>query len=195
MKNKKVTILVEGAFMVALAVVLSFIRVIKLPWGGSVTLFSMLPVVLFSIRRGLKYGFAVSFIFSIFELFQGITDGLFGWGLSVPMLLACICIDYIGAYSVIGIAGIFRKKNTAGYIAGIIIAILFRFMFHFVSGVVIWHSIGKLWNGFSTENSFLYSFCYNAAYMLPEMIITIIAAVILVKIPQTKKLLTEFIKE
>lgn len=195
MKNKKVTIMVEGAVMIALAVVLSFIRVIKLPWGGSVTLFSMLPIMLFSIRRGLKYGFAVSFIFSLFELFQGITDGLFGWGLTIPMLLACICIDYIGAYSVIGIAGIFRKKNTAGYISGIILAVFIRFMFHFISGVVIWHSIGKLWGEFSTENSFIYSLCYNAAYMLPEMIITVIAAVILIKIPQTKKLLTEFISE
>lgn len=195
MKNKKVTMMVEGAVMIALAVVLSFIRVIKLPWGGSVTLFSMLPIMLFSIRRGLKYGFAVSFIFSLFELFQGITDGLFGWGLTIPMLLACICIDYIGAYSVIGIAGIFRNKNTAGYISGIILAVFIRFMFHFISGVVIWHSIGKLWGEFSTENSFVYSFCYNAAYMLPEMIITIIAAVILIKIPQTKKLLTEFISK
>ncbi len=193
MKNKKVTILVEGAVMVALAVVLSFVRIIKLPWGGSVTLFSMLPIVLFSIRRGLKHGIAVSFIFSVFELFQGITDGLFGWGLSLPMLIACIFIDYIGAYTVIGIAGMFRKKDVGGYIAGIVIAIFMRFMFHFVSGVVIWHSIGKLWNGFSTENSVVYSLCYNAAYMLPEMIITIIAAVILVKIPQTKKLLKELI--
>ena len=48
MKNTKV--LVEGAIMIALATVLSFIRIIKLPWGGSITLLSMLPITLYSAR-------------------------------------------------------------------------------------------------------------------------------------------------
>ena len=59
MQNTKTKILVEGAVMVALATVLSFIRVFKLPWGGSITLLSMLPIVLFSIRRGVSWGLIV----------------------------------------------------------------------------------------------------------------------------------------
>ena len=191
MKNTKTKILVEGAAMVALATVLSYIRVFKLPWGGSITLLSMLPIALFSIRRGLKTGFAVSFAFSLLQFFQGVSDGLFGWGLTPGMLIACILLDYIGAYTVLGIAGIFRKKGFLGWIGGTALAVALRFLFHFASGVIIWHSFGELWNGFSTDNTFLYSFLYNGCYMLPELIFTLVGAVALLSAPQTKRLLLD----
>lgn len=187
MKNTKV--LVEGAIMVALATVLCFIRIFKLPWGGSVTLLSMLPIVLFSIKRGVKAGMAVSVLFSLVQLFQGILDGLFGWGLTPGTLIACIFLDYVLAYSVLGIAGIFRKKKMAGWLAGITLAIVLRFLVHFISGVVIWGSFGELWEGFSTDNSVIYSLLYNGCYMLPELIFTLIGAFALLKVPQTSRLL------
>ncbi|MGN0167014.1 MAG: energy-coupled thiamine transporter ThiT [Acetatifactor sp.] len=189
MQNTKTKILVEGAAMVALATVLSFIRVFKLPWGGSVTLLSMLPIVLFSIRRGLKPGFIVSFVYALIQFAQGIMDGLFGWGLTPGMLIACIILDYIGAFTILGIAGLFRKKGLPGWIGGISLAVGLRFLFHFFSGVVIWHSFGELWNGFSTENTYLYSFLYNGCYMLPELIFTLVGAVALLSAPQTKRFL------
>ncbi len=187
--NNKTKILVEGAVMVALATVLSFIRVFRLPWGGSVTLLSMLPVVLFSIRRGIGPGLTVSFVYSLIQFTQSVIDGLFGWGLTPGILLACIFLDYIGAFFVLGIAGIFRKKNLPGWICGISLAVTLRFTFHFLSGAVIWHSYGELWQGFSTENSWLYSFLYNGCYMLPELIFTLAGAVALLAAPQTKRLL------
>lgn len=189
MKNNKTKILVEGAVMVALATVLSFIRVFKLPWGGSVTLLSMLPIVLFSIRRGIKSGFAVSFVYALIQFGQGVMDGLFGWGLTPAMLFACIALDYIGAFTILGIAGLFRKKGLSGWIGGISLAVCLRFAFHFLSGVIIWHSFGELWNGFYTENTYLYSFLYNGCYMLPELIFTLAGAVALLSAPQTKRLL------
>lgn len=188
MQSKKVRIMVEGAVMLALATALSFIQIYKLPWGGSITLLSMLPIVLFSIRRGVAMGLAVSFLFSLIQLFQGIMDGLFGWGLTPGMLVACIFIDYIFAFTVLGLAGVFRKKGTAGWISGIAIAIALRFVMHFLSGVVIWKSFGELWEGFSTDSSVLYSILYNGSYMLPELIITVIAAVILLNVPEIRKL-------
>ena len=188
MQSKKVRILVEGAVMLALATALSFIQIYKLPWGGSITLLSMLPIVLFSIRRGLKMGLAVSFLFSLIQLFQGIMDGLFGWGLTPGMLVACIFIDYIFAFTVLGLGGLFRKNGTAGWISGIVVAIVLRFIMHFLSGVVIWKSFGELWEGFSTDSSVLYSILYNGSYMLPELIITVVAAVILLNVPQVRKL-------
>lgn len=191
MKDNKTKILVEGAVMVALATVLSFIRVFKLPWGGSITLLSMLPIVLFSIRRGAKSGLTVSFVFALIQFAQGVMDGLFGWGLTPGMLIACILLDYLGAFTVLGIAGIFRKKGLPGWIGGISLAIALRFVLHFLSGVVIWHSFGELWNGFSTDNTFLYSFLYNGCYMLPELIFTLVGAVALLSAPQTKRLLLE----
>jgi len=188
MQSKKTRILVEGAVMLALATALSFIQIYKLPWGGSITLLSMLPIVLYSIRRGLKAGLAVSFLFSLIQLFQGIIDGLFGWGLTPGMLIACIFIDYIFAFTVLGLGGLFRKKGTAGWIGGIVLAIALRFVMHFLSGVVIWKSFGELWEGFSTESSVLYSILYNGSYMLPELIITVVAAVVLLNVPQVRKL-------
>lgn len=189
MSSNKTRILVEGAVMVALATVLSFIRIFKLPWGGSITLLSMLPIVLFSIRRGVKAGMAVSVAYALLQFSQGIIDGLFGWGLTPGMLIACIFLDYIGAFSVLGLAGLFRKKDLPGWIAGISLAIVLRFVLHFLSGVVIWKSYGELWNGFSTDNTYLYSFLYNGCYMLPELVFTLIGAIVLLKAPQTKKIL------
>ena len=118
MKNSKTLTLVEGAVMVALATVLSFIRVYKLPWGGSITLLSMLPIAVFSIKHGVAKGLGAAFVFSLIQFIQGITDGLFGWGLSPIMLVACIFIDYLAAYTVLGVAGMFRKKGAVGWIAG-----------------------------------------------------------------------------
>lgn len=189
--NSKTLIMVEGAAMVALATILCFIRLYKLPWGGSVTAFSMLPIVIFSIRRGIKAGFIASFAFALIQFGQGVMDGLFGWGLTPGMLIACILLDYLLAYAALGIAGIFRSKKTVGAICGIVLAVVIRFLFHFLSGVVIWHSYGELWNGFSTENEILYSLLYNGAYMLPELILTVVGAVVLLIVPNTRRLLLD----
>lgn len=96
--------LVEGAVMIALATVLSFIKVYNLPWGGSITLLSMLPIAVYSIRYGVAKGIGASFVYSLIQLIQGATEGLFGWGLSSVMLIACILLDYIAAYTVLGLA-------------------------------------------------------------------------------------------
>lgn len=190
MSNIKTKILVEGAAMVALATVLSFIPIFKLPWGGSITLLSMLPIVLFSIRRGVKAGLAASLTYSLLQLFQGIVmDGLLGWGLTPGLLAGCIFLDYIGAFTILGLAGLLRKKKLSGWISGITLVIVLRFLFHVLSGVVIFHSAGMLWEGFSTDNSVLYSILYNGCYMLPELIFTLAGAIALLKAPQTSRLL------
>lgn len=187
MRNTKVQILAEGAVMVALATVLSFISIIQLPWGGTVTLLSMLPIAIFSIRRGLKAGFTASFLYALIQFAQGAMKGLFGWGLTPGMLTACIFLDYIVPFTMLGIAGIFRKKNFPGWISGITLAILLRFLCHFLSGVVIWKSVGELWTGFSTDNVYLYSFLYNGFYMGLELVFTLAGSIALLKVPQTRK--------
>ena len=186
--HNRILALVEGAVMVALAAVLSYVRIFHLPWGGSVTLLSMLPIVIYSIKHGVMRGMMVSFVFALIQLGQGAVDGLFGWGLTPVMLIACILLDYILPFFVLGFAGILRKKGTAGWLTGTAAVVVLRFISHFLSGVVIWHSAGKLWEGFVTDNEWLYSLCYNGAYMLPELIFTMIGAVILFKVPQTRKL-------
>ena len=196
MKNSKTKMLVEGAMMLALAIVLSLITPFQklLPFGGSITLVSMLPICIFSIKYGVAKGLGVSFLFAVFQFAQGtIKDGLFGWGLTAGMLIACIVFDYFLAYTVLGFAGFARKKGLGGWIAGIVIALTLRFLCHFISGVYVFASTGKIWDDldFVAENKYVYSLVYNAAYMVPEIILTIIVTVILFKIPQVRRLLTD----
>ena len=190
MKNTKIKLLVEGAVMVALATVLSFLKIVQFPWGGAITVLSMLPIVVFALRYGVGKGLAVSFVYSLIQLGQGILmDGLLGWGLTPVALVSCIFLDYIGAFSVLCLAGLFGNKKFGGIIGGTILAMVLRFALHYLSGVLIFHSFGELWNGFSTDSTWLYSLLYNGAYMLPETIFTTVGAVVLFKTPQMRKLL------
>lgn len=189
MKNEKVLTLVEGAVMVALATVLSFIKIINLPWGGSITLLSMLPIVIFSLKRGIGHGLAASFVYSLIQFGQGCAEGIFGWGLTPVALVACIFIDYIFAFTVLGIAGIFRKHGTPGMIGGSVLAMTLRLVCHYTSGVLIFGSFGELWNGLTINEPWLYSLLYNGAYMLPEIVFTTAGVVILLSVPQAKKII------
>ena len=175
--------------MIALATILSFIQIVKFPWGGAITVLSMLPIVFFSLRYGVKSGMGIAFVYSLIQLAQGIADGLFGWGLTTTALIACIFIDYIFAFSVLGIAGIFGNKRIGSIIGGTVLALLCRFVFHYISGVLIFNSFGELWEGFVIENSWLYSLLYNGAYMLPEIIFTTVGAIVLLKTPAIRKML------
>ncbi len=190
MKDKKTKMLVEGAVMIALATVLSYLRIVKFPWGGSITVLSMLPIVIFALRYGVAKGLAVSFVYSLMQLGQGILfDGLLGWGLTPTALISCMFLDYVGAFSVLCLAGLFGNQKMSGIIGGTVFAMFLRFAMHYTSGVLIFHSFGELWTGFYTENTWLYSLLYNGAYMLPEIIFTTIGSVLLFKTPRIRRLL------
>ena len=193
MKNKKnIYRLTESAVFIALAVVLSVIKIWQMPLGGSITLVSMLPICIISFRHGVKWGFLSSFVYSLFQLVLGITvDGVFGWGLTPAMLIGCIMFDYIIAFTVLGIAGICRKKGEVGFYVGIILAFFLRFVSHFLSGYVIFANLEQ-WTAFGstfTNSPALYSICYNGFYIVPELIITIIVVVALMRFPAVKKLI------
>ena len=181
-KFKKLQTLCTCALLIALATALSLIKIWNMPWGGSVTLLSMLPIALISIRYGIKQGLFSSFLYSVVQLVFGITlDGLLGWGLTAVMLTACIFLDYIAAFTVIGFSGMFPNKGMKGIVAGTVISMILRFFCHVASGVFVFASVGKLWEGFETENTLLYSLIYNGAYMLPEIILTTIGAIFVYK--------------
>lgn len=188
-KTKKLT---TSSLLIAMAAVLSFIKVWNMPWGGSITLLSMLPIILISVKYGVKQGLFSSFVYSVIQLVFGIVfDGLLGWGLTAGMLTACIFFDYIFAFTILGIAGIFKDKGLGGIIGGSALAIVLRFISHVLSGVFVFASAGKLWEGFETSNTWLYSIVYNGVYMLPELIFTIIGIYFLFKASGTAKFLLE----
>ncbi len=188
MQNTKTLKLVEGAIMVALAVVLSFIKFKFLPYGGSITLVSMLPIMVYSIRHGLSWGMLVSVVYALIQMFIDLGE-VSSWGLSATMFVGCLAFDYIIAFSVLGLAGMFRNKGVGGAVSGMVVAMLLRYISHIISGVVIFKSAGAIWEGLNIENSLLYSMAYNATYMLPEIVFSIIVVIVLFSVPQTKKLL------
>ena len=189
MKNKKTLILVESAIMLGLAVALSFIRIIKMPWGGSVTLLSMLPLALISIKHGLKWGLSAAFLYSVIQLLIDLGE-VTAWGLTPLIFTGMIFLDYLFAFTSIGLAGIFRRKGFEGQCLGVISAVAFRFFFHFLSGMLLWGEYAAYYE-WAQGSVPLYSLIYNGAYMFPEIIFTAIGAAILLKAPYVRKLFTE----
>ena len=185
-KNKPVYKLTFSAVMVALASALSLIKIYELPLGGAVTLLSMLPIVVISISLGLKWGVGSSFVYSLIQLFFGITlDGLLGWGLTATYLVGVIFLDYLIPFTVLGFAGAFAKKGYVGTLAGISLVFVLRFVSHLFSGAILFGIPEKWADKFS--NVWLYSAAYNGSYMLPELVITLVAAAIIFRLPQVKK--------
>ena len=190
MRHTKTRALCECAILLALSVVLSYIQIYKLPWGGTVTLFSMLPLCLISFKYGIKWGLGTAFCYSWFQILQG---EVFSWGLTPAMLIGSLLLDYILAFTVIGLAGVFRRYRFGGMIAGVVLVCVLRFVSHFLSGVILWANLeqfvafGQTW----TNRPLLYSLIYNGSYMLPELILTVVGAVVLLKIPQICRLIVD----
>lgn len=184
--NSKTNIkrLVLTAVLIALGTALSLIRIWQMPLGGSITLLSMLPIALISIEYGVVWGLGGALIYSVIQMLIDIAAVL-SWGLSPIAIVGTIAIDYILAYTSIGLSGLFRKKGVGGICAGVFIALFMRFVFHLISGTVIF----DIWMPEGWSNPFIYSVCYNGLYMLPEMVLTMIGSVLLFKAPSFNRLM------
>ncbi len=168
------------AVLLALATVLSLLKY-PMPFGGSITLLSMLPIVMLPLMYGTRWGMVSAFIYSLIQL--GLDLGaVFSWGLTSQALIGTVVLDYVLAFSLLGLAGIFKSKGIIGIAGGVVMVLVLRFLMHFVSGVVIFDT-------FTSADAWIYSLTYNASYMVPEFITTTAAAVILFKIPAIKRLI------
>ena len=127
----------------------------------------MLPIAYYSYRRGWAWGINVGFVYSLLQMFLGFY---------VPPVL-CVLLDYVIAFSVVGLAGLiakpFGKFRLAGYCVGAVAVCLIRFVSSFLSGVILWGSYAP-----EGMNVWLYSLIYNASYMIPNAILTGIFAVV-----------------
>ena len=182
-QNYRLYALVECAILVALSFVLSLIKVFEMPFGGSVTFLSMLPVCVAALRHGVKWGLGAAFTYSVT---QALVSGAAGWGLSVKVLIICYLLDYIVAFTVLGLCGLFSKKSAVIQSVSVVGVCFLRFVCHYLSGVTIWSS-SAFDNGFT--NPYLYSLLYNGAYMLPEAIFTAIGAFCVIKAFKSRKML------
>ncbi len=177
-KMSNVRVMVECALMIAIGTILAQIKLFTLPNEGSITMFSMLPFILVSFRHGVRWGIMTGFTNSILQMLLGGVPAVPAGTLSSFALM--ILLDYVLAFTLLGLAGLFArpfKNRMIGIVVGTLAACLMRFLCAFFSGVAIWRVYAP--EGMAPS---LYSFTYNASYMVPETIITIVAALAIYKI-------------
>lgn len=153
--------LTYGALSIALSFVLSCIRLFRMPNGGSVTPASMLPVMLFSAAFGMGPGFLAGMVYGFLQALQG---GL------VMMSVGQALLDYILAFTLLGLAGLAKKlPESWGLYCAIIIAALARVLCHTLAGILFW------------ETAPWASFVYNITYLGPDTAICIVLALLIAK--------------
>ena len=165
--KKNALVMCECAIMIALAAVLSFVKILELPYGGSVTAFSIVPIVIISYRHGVKWGLLSGFVFSIIQLIQ--TASTLSYATSFLAAVTIIFLDYIFAFTVIGLAGFLRNKvsnPSAAAVTGTVGVCALRYICHVISGCTVWAGVS-----IPSTDGLLYSLSYNATYMIPETII------------------------
>ena len=204
--------LTESAMLIALAVVLELVGrtvIPPMPFGGQLTLVSMLPIVLISYRHGVKWGLTAGFGYALVQMAMGadtvtaaFQPGYFGDGTMILNAIIMCLFDYVLAYTLLGLGGCFRSRirsSGVGLMCGSLVALGCRYLAHIVSGYVLFSGWAE-W--FFTQDGFpawgaglvaslspqmlglTYSIVYNGMYMIPEMLLTAVAAVLVARIPR-----------
>lgn len=167
----KLRALCEGAIFVALSFVLSLLPVGKMPQGGSFDL-AMLPLLVFCVRWGFGPAMLASTVYGILQMFAegGIA---IGW--------QSIIGDFIVAYAVLGVAGLF-SKNKYGFFIGTVVACCARFLVHYVVGATVWAEyMPETFFNMTMTSPWIYSALYNGSYMLVDMVIILVIGALLWK--------------
>ncbi len=202
------------ALSTVLAVVCEFIPFLNLPFGGGFTVASMLPIVIVSYMYGIKWGLFTSFTYSVIQILMSLIMGKTVLALFTPTsddymgllaAFAIVIIDYLVAYTVLGLGGMFRNKinnKVLSLVLGVVVALSLRYLCHIVSGYIFYgawaewffsqegfYAIGdKILGVFSGKGlALLYSVFYNGLYMIPEIVITAICASVVANIKYIKK--------
>ena len=215
MKEKNLYWLVESAVMIALAAVLELVAKLiipEMPFGGQVTIVSMLPVVLVGWKYGIGNGLVTGFVYSLVQMALGVktisslimpaSEDYLG---SIGNVVLMFILDYIVAYTVLGLGAIYKNKiknNSVSLALGAFTVLSLRYISHIISGYILYgawaewfftqegfYSWGQtIMNTFSGNAlSLIYSIIYNGFYMIPEIIITTVVAAVISKIPQITK--------
>ena len=158
-KSKFTTkIIVYAGITIALAFVLSSIRLFKMPQGGTITPASMLPLFIFSFMFGPIPGIVVGALYGFLQLLQD----------AFVVHWAQLLLDYPLAFASIGLAGFFRKR----VVIGILIGSFVRMAFHVLSGFIFFKEYAP-----EGQYPLIYSFFYNGSFMSVETVIVIALAI------------------
>ncbi len=174
--RKAVRAMVEGAIFVALAEILGYIKLWHMPEGGSISLM-MLPVIVFALRWGLGQGLLAG-------LALGILDFMLSGGIAIGW--QSILGDYVIALTLLGLAGVGRKKGLPGILLGSILASLGRFVSIWITGATLWGEYMYDIYGLPMDNEFIYSFLYNLPVLISGALAVLIC-VVLYNIKSTRK--------
>ena len=210
--TKKTRRLTESAMLLAVAIVLELVSkmfIPEMPFGGQITLVSMLPVVLISYRHGVKWGLVSAFTYALLEMAIGtktvmaaFQPGYFDDGVLIGNALIMCFLDYVVAFTVLGLGGVFRNRISNSGVAlmtGSLVALGARYVAHIASGYILFAGYAEWfftqegfpsWGATLVETmspgmlGFLYSVVYNGIYMIPEMIFTAVVALLLARVPK-----------
>lgn len=185
MKNQTLRRVVQGAMMIALATVLSMLKLFEAPYGGSITLGSMVPIALFAIlyRNEPKWGVLVGLAHGVLQLLLGLNAVA---GIDFWSWIGAVLLDYLVAFTVLGLAGVFARKFknlVLGSAVGAFAVCALRFVCHFLSGLLIWGVYAP-----EGQPVWLYSLLYNGGYMLFETIITTVLVTLLIGVLPLRKM-------
>jgi len=170
-KNLTLRALVEGAIFVALAQILSYLKLFELPQGGSIVI-AMLPIFFYCVRWGFGPGMLASFVYGLLQLLM---DGAYAWGWQSMLG------DYLVAFAVLGVSGLFHGRK-GGLFTGIVAGSLARFLVHYVVGATVWAAyMPEEFFGMTMTTPWFYSALYNGSYMLIDMILCLVLAALLYK--------------
>lgn len=173
-KTKTTVKLTECAIMVAMAFILSFITIIKMPFGGSVTAASMLPIIIVSYRHGLRWGLISGFAYSLLQLLTGLES--LNYATTSWAVISIVVLDFLVAFTVLGLVGIFKRSKHQMLVltVGTLIVCFLRFVCHVVTGCTVWAGVS-----IPSTDGVIYSLVYNASYMIPETVVTIYVAALI----------------
>jgi len=178
-KSKELRALVESAILVGIGFALSWVRFTVLPQGGSVTLLSMLPLLMIGLRHGLKWGLLSGIVYAGLQMLQQVWAPPTG---TVGAWIAMLLLDYILAFTVLGLSGLFKNRKN-GILFAVPVCLLLRYFSHFISGVLIWGYFvtgsHALTDNLSVPAVWTVSLTYNGSYMIPELVFTMVVSVIL----------------
>ncbi|MDR0445491.1 MAG: energy-coupled thiamine transporter ThiT [Oscillospiraceae bacterium] len=175
-------ILVECALMVAISVALSLIPGISMPFGGTVSWFATLPIIIVSLRHNAKWGVLTALVYSLTQLFFGMSSVVAVPAETVGAMILCALLDYVVAFTAIGLTGAVARKigaGTAALMAGIAITGLVRLLCSFLSGILIWGAYAP-----EDTSVWVYSLSYNASWCVPDVIVVLVGAALLSRVRQ-----------
>ena len=184
-----------GAVALALAFVLSFVKLFSLTNAGSITLASVLPIALFCYVYGFRKSLPVTFIFAVLNFIQK------------PYVVSpwSVLLDYFIPYLALSLIGLFAVKDAPNetkplkthwkFFVGIAVYFGVRYVSHFLSGVLYWNEAYDFmgFNGVQTGfNAVAYSLVYNAVYLIPDTVIAAVAALVVLRSRTINHVLFEF---